>query len=415
MFFRRGATPFRVASTALCDIAAYFITCQKSFCVTGAILLWGFQKMTCTLCGTHSTGSTLDMWCCVFFVANPIVRAASSRDSVHIPWQAWGAILRGRHIIWWRSVVCGVSCCVAGAVSGAVATPHCRLHPPHSPIANPHSTLCPTHSTVKGPPRQSTLHPPTLHSTLHTSDFTLYTRHFTLYNPHSTLYTSLAFMLLACAFPKEAIQSKETIRLCGARAVCDRTCADAFWLFTSCKQSRCIVSNERSVETLICLEVLAFMWCFLFELFAQDVRWHVDHERCNGVSWRRLAVCNIYVAIHALHFTLYTLHSTLYTLHFTLCTGHSKLYTLHSNFTLDALPTLHNLHFTLDILRFPLYSPRFIVYTFYPTLLHSTHIYIYTYTYIYIYIHTYIYIHIYVYVYVYVCVYFAGRLVSIYN
>ena len=35
----------RVASVMLCDIRAYFITCQKSFCVTGTILLHCFHKM----------------------------------------------------------------------------------------------------------------------------------------------------------------------------------------------------------------------------------------------------------------------------------------------------------------------------------------------------------------------------------
>ena len=89
---------FRVAGVALRDIQACFVTCRKSFCVAGAILLRRFQ-MRCSFRGRRSTldvsivilrgrRSTLDVSCCVFF-ANRIGRAASSGDRVQIPWQAW--------------------------------------------------------------------------------------------------------------------------------------------------------------------------------------------------------------------------------------------------------------------------------------------------------------------------------------
>ena len=51
--FKRRATSFCVAGVALCDI----IRCRKSFCLTGAILLRGGQKMSCIL---WSAG--LDSW-----------------------------------------------------------------------------------------------------------------------------------------------------------------------------------------------------------------------------------------------------------------------------------------------------------------------------------------------------------------
>ena len=80
-------------------IQTCFVTCGKSFCVAGAILLRRFQKMRCSLRGGRSTldmsivilrgrRGTLDVSCCVFF-ANRIVRAASSGDKVQIPSQAW--------------------------------------------------------------------------------------------------------------------------------------------------------------------------------------------------------------------------------------------------------------------------------------------------------------------------------------
>ena len=97
--FKRRVASFRVAGVALCDIQTSFVTCRKSFCVAGAILLRRFQKMCCSFRGRRSTldvsivifrgrRSTLDVSCCVFS-ANRIGRAASSGDKVRIPWQAW--------------------------------------------------------------------------------------------------------------------------------------------------------------------------------------------------------------------------------------------------------------------------------------------------------------------------------------
>ena len=93
--FQRFVASFRVAGVALCDIQTCFVTCRKSFCVAGAILLRRFQKMRCTFRGRRSTlevsivilrgrRSTLDVSCCVF-IANRIGRAASSGDKVQIP------------------------------------------------------------------------------------------------------------------------------------------------------------------------------------------------------------------------------------------------------------------------------------------------------------------------------------------
>ena len=97
--FKRVVASFRVAGVALRDIQTCFVTCRKSFCVAGAILLRRFQKMSCSFRGRRSTldvsivilrgrRSTLDVSCCVFF-ANRNGRAASSGDKVQIPWQAW--------------------------------------------------------------------------------------------------------------------------------------------------------------------------------------------------------------------------------------------------------------------------------------------------------------------------------------
>ena len=97
--FQRFVASFRVVGVALCDIQTRSVTCRKSFCVAGAILLRRFQKMRGSFRARRSTldvsivvfrgrRSTLDVSCWVFF-ANRMGRAASSGDKVQIPWQAW--------------------------------------------------------------------------------------------------------------------------------------------------------------------------------------------------------------------------------------------------------------------------------------------------------------------------------------
>ena len=84
--FKRFVASFRVAGVALRDIRMFFVTCRKSYCVAGAILLRRFPKMRCSFRGMRSTldvsivilrgrGSILDVSCCVFF-ANRNGRAA---------------------------------------------------------------------------------------------------------------------------------------------------------------------------------------------------------------------------------------------------------------------------------------------------------------------------------------------------
>ena len=72
---------FCVAGAALRDILMCLQKCRKSFCVAGAILLQGFQKMTCIFVASaallnvsifilRGRRSTLDESCCGFLV-NP--------------------------------------------------------------------------------------------------------------------------------------------------------------------------------------------------------------------------------------------------------------------------------------------------------------------------------------------------------
>ena len=90
---------FRVAGVALRDMWTCLMTCSKSFCVAGAILLRRFQNMRCIFRGRRSTldvssvifrgrRSTSDVSCCVF-VGNCIGTAVRSGDRVQIAWHAW--------------------------------------------------------------------------------------------------------------------------------------------------------------------------------------------------------------------------------------------------------------------------------------------------------------------------------------
>ena len=86
--FKRRVASFRVAGVALCDIqSSCFVTCRKSFCVAGAILLRRFQKMRCSFRGQAQHFGRAHRHLCVF--ANRIGKAASSGDRVQIPWQVW--------------------------------------------------------------------------------------------------------------------------------------------------------------------------------------------------------------------------------------------------------------------------------------------------------------------------------------
>ena len=58
--FQRCVAAFRVAGVAFRDIQTCFVTCGKSLCVAGAILLRRFQTMRCSFRGRHTPHSTLN-------------------------------------------------------------------------------------------------------------------------------------------------------------------------------------------------------------------------------------------------------------------------------------------------------------------------------------------------------------------
>ena len=158
--FKRCTTPFRVAGVALRDMPTCFITCPKSFCVTGAILLRRFQKIRCIFRGKCSTLETsvfilrrscitLDAWRFFLFLffANRIVRVASSGDNVQIAWQPWGM----RVSFGVASAAFGedLSCVDCHFVKLVQYLGHSALYTLHSTLYTLHSTYtCHSHSTL---------------------------------------------------------------------------------------------------------------------------------------------------------------------------------------------------------------------------------------------------------------------------
>ena len=156
--FQRCVASFRVAGVALCDIPTCFMTCQKWFCVAGAILLLCFQKMR---------------W---------IFRCRrSTLDTSHV-------ILPGRHStldVFLRIAMWGLRDVVTLTTPQSLHSTLYTLHNLNSTFHTLHFTLHSLHPTLYTP--HSTLY--TLHPTFQTPRFTLYTPHFKLHIPRSTHYT----------------------------------------------------------------------------------------------------------------------------------------------------------------------------------------------------------------------------------
>ena len=146
---------FCVAGVALRDIPTCFKTCQKSFCVAGAILLPRFQTMRRIFRGRRNTlktsdvilrgrRSTLDVSCCVFLrIAMPALCEVVARCKFCGRGGFLSQVMKndaGAHIDF---------------EVGQHFTPHFTLYTPHFTLS-------------------------TLHCTPHTLDFPLSTPHFTL-------------------------------------------------------------------------------------------------------------------------------------------------------------------------------------------------------------------------------------------
>ena len=294
----RLAMSFRVASIALHDILTCFIMCwcrsvwaAQYFCEVFrrwlAFFVAGAALWTCPFSIFRAKCSTFYVWCCVFFCKSHCLREVVTMCTLHVGHRESG-VLCGRGIIWWRSVVCGMSQYLGHS---RLYSWHSTLHTLHFALHTLHLTLCTLHSTLY------TFHFSLniLRPTLHTLHFALHTLHLTLCTLHSTLYTF--HFSLNILHP-----TLHTLHF-------TRHNASHFTLHTLYRTLHIYMSH-----------------CILYTL---HFSLHTPHSTPYTLH------CTLYTS----HFTLHTLHFTLRTLHCTLHTFHLTLHTLHS--------TCHTPHYTL--------------------------------------------------------------------
>ena len=388
--FQLRIASFRLAGVALPDIPTCFMTCQKWFCVAGAISLHRFQKMRSISLGRRSTldtsdvilrgrRSTLDLSCCVFS-ANRIVSAARSGDKVQIRWQGWHFVtchenrrtprtkrrfcsrsmrkLVGKRWFWTCKVwnvrtsrtKCSLWCSnMSRLESLASLVPSVSMGVAAKPIlVEGFKTKC--NVVLRG--RRGT-------------------------SWHSNMFHDLSKMVL-----------------CGRRNTFAPFSEDAFhfpWQAQHFGHLRCHFGwQAQHFRRVVLLALLQLAMSGLHDV----VTLTTPHS----------TLCTPHFTLHTLHSTLYTLqpqfpssHSTLYTLHSTLYTPHSTLYTPHftlhtPHFTLctphfklntlhSTLYTLHcalrTLNVTLNTAHFPLYTLHLTLYTPHSTL-YTPHLTLYT-------------------------------------
>ena len=146
------------------DIPTCLITCRRSFCVAGAVLLRRFLKM----CSSFRDSRGMLMISVVVFRGR-----RSTSDMPHCVLYTPHSTLYTPHVSTLRTL------------HSTLCTPHSTLYTPHSTLYTLHSALYTPHSPHYT--LHSTLYTP--HCTLHTLHFALHTLHSTLYTPHSTFYT----------------------------------------------------------------------------------------------------------------------------------------------------------------------------------------------------------------------------------
>ena len=156
---------FCVAGPAIRDIPTCVMTCQKWFCVAGAILFGAVLRR-----------------CAAFFVA----RAALWRLPMSFLCMA-GAAHSTCHVAYVLRIAFYTFHSTLETLHFTLYTQHFTPQTLHSTLHTLHFTLYTLHSTLYT--LHSTLYTPHSTPTLRTPHFTLYTPHFTLYTPHSTLYT----------------------------------------------------------------------------------------------------------------------------------------------------------------------------------------------------------------------------------
>ena len=300
------------------------MTCQKSFCVAGAILLprfsrdaldfsWQAQHFGDLRCHFSVACAALSTCRVACFFANRIVRAARSGDKVQIPWQAWYGVVFCD--MWWKSTEASHETSIL-SWSQKISVGKRRFW------------CCAKCEKIE-----------------------------------EVSHEMLVLMLQHV--------SSRVAGFFGAVAVSiGGRCKNLFWLKVS-KQvvmSFCVAGVAFVAGTALWRPPMSFACTTLLT--------------CSGACFVRIALSGLrggdtlhselYTppsTLYTPHFTLYpslpfklrTLHSTLHTVHSTLYTPHSRLHTPHFtlytlHFTLHTLFTLHVSHFLLHAQHFTLHT-----------------------------------------------------------
>ena len=333
---------FRVAGGALRDIQTCFVTCRKSFCAAGAILLRRFQKMRCSFRGRRSTldvsivilrgrRNTLDVSCRVFCESH-----------------CQGCVKRQQG----ANSVAGAALKIDGSLAQDIDFEVANFEVHKKTLRK---TLILKLQSVKiggSLARNARFDAPTC------------------------LVSSLWFSCGLAVSMGEA--AKPFLFECG-KASCNvvlRGRRGTSWHFHV---------SAKSVESHLVWQAQSFGVVFRKEL---AFSWQAQHfgDLHRHFAWQAHQKCRIACStLHTLHstlphFTLHTSHSTLYTPHFTLYTPHFTLYTPHFTLYISLYSTLHTRHSTLQTshttlhtLHFTLHTPDFTLYTLHSTL-HTPHI-----------------------------------------
>ena len=83
--FKCDVASFCVAGVALCDMWTCLVTCRKSFCVAGALLLRRFHNMSCSFVAGAALGTCPSSF--IFFVVGAAFRTIVLRVFCELHWQ----------------------------------------------------------------------------------------------------------------------------------------------------------------------------------------------------------------------------------------------------------------------------------------------------------------------------------------
>ena len=334
--FQRCIASFRVAGVALCDIPTCYMTCQKWFCVAGAILLQRFGKMRCIFLGRRSTLDTLDV----------ILRGRRRRVVLRVFCESNCQ----RCAKWWQGAnsVAGVAFCDMSWKSTEASHETSSLRSVRKKTRRKTSILKLQMVKCKDVSHEMPVLMPQ-HVSSRVAGF----------------FGAVAVSMWEAAKPifVEGFKTGCHVVLRGRR--------DTSWHFhLFANASKIVLCGRRNTFASLSEVDLQFSWqaqhvvcrvATVLPVFLQIAMSGLHHVVTHGDT-QYSAIHTPHFIPYTLHFTLHTLDFTLHTLHFTLYTQHFTLHTLHFTLYSPHL-TLHTLHFTLHTVLSTLYTPHFTLYT----------------------------------------------------